>query len=139
MASRKKRSARAIRASIEDFGAEKERRLFFRIYQALTSATPVDTGFARAGWRMSAGSPKYGPPKRPTDRGEAETVAESMSANNDREAASIRESYRVKDGALYVSTAVFYMVFLNRGSSAQAPPAFIERAIAQAIQATRSE
>ena len=134
----KKRSARDINRAIQEFGAEKTRRLMFRIYQAVTSATPVDTGFARAGWRMSSGAPRYGDSDRPRDRAAAEAIAGANRDRNDREAQSLLQTYRIGDGRLYVSTAVSYMVHLNRGSSAQAGPAFIERSIQTAIAATRS-
>lgn len=110
----------------------------FRIYQAVTTGTPVDTGFARAGWRMSAGAPSYGPTDRPADPGLAASSARAWSAANDRYAAALSSSYQLTDGTLHVSNAVRYLVYLNRGSSPQAPALFIERAIQAAIVATRA-
>jgi hypothetical protein len=90
--------------------------------QAVVSATPVDTGRARANWQASIGTPIQ-EATDDTDQSGASTVA----ANN----AVI--SRRQPDQTVFISNNVDYIETLNQGSSAQAPANFVELAVQQAI------
>lgn len=135
MTSRKARTAAELGALLERV----MRRLQLRAFQALTSATPVDTGFARAGWTPSVGAPDPGPSERPSEPTVARAQADALFAAHSKQAQELAASYRLGQGAVFIVNNVRYVVFLNAGSSAQAPALFVERAVATAIAATRRE
>lgn len=114
------------------------RGLGFRAYQALTSATPVRYGFARAGWSMSAGAPKPGPPVPPQVEEAARAQAAALFQQHTREAELLRSGYTLGRGPIFIVNPVVYIRPLNTGTSAQAPAMFVERAIQTAIDQTRA-
>lgn len=135
-------TSRRVRGTISQLGELIERvmrRLQLRAFQALTSATPVDTGFARAGWTPSVGAPDPGPSERPSKPAVARAQAEALFGSHSRAAELLASSYRLGQGAVFIVNNVRYVVYLNAGSSAQAPALFVERAVATAIAATRRE
>lgn len=104
-------------------------KLQFALMQALAIETPVDTGFARAGWTPEIGSPFSGSLVPPDDKAEARTRASERRSRNFARAAEILSRYRLGMGRVFISNPVIYILALNAGSSAQAPAAFVERAI----------
>jgi len=82
--------------------------------------TPVDTGHARAGWVPSVGTPVL-----------AEVTGTDSSAHDQGVAQVL--TFKLGDGALWISNAVPYVPRLNRGHSKQAPPLFIEAAVDRAL------
>lgn len=139
MVDQSKRIEKELRAA----GAAAIRRLQLRSFQALTSATPVDTGFARAGWTPSVGSAIAEPNPRPAgagsrdapgpNRGAVEAQASSNLSANQAKALQIAATYRLEQGSVFLTNAVPYVVFLNEGSSSQAPSKFVERALSAAL------
>lgn len=115
------------------------RRLTFRIWQAVTLANPVDTGFSRAGWSPSTVAPAPGPSERPTQRTVAEAVASRLFEKHRAAAEAIRNGYKIASGTVYIVNNVSYLVYLNQGTSAQAPAMFIERAVETAVAQTQRE
>lgn len=115
------------------------RRLQLRAFQALTSATPVDTGFARAGWTPSVGAPDPGPSDRPTKPTVARAQAAALFQSHQQASQLLASNYKLAQGAVFIVNNVRYVVFLNAGSSAQAPALFVEQAVARAVAATRRE
>lgn len=96
----------------------------------LVEATPVDTGWARANWVAQIGRPFVEDLSAVTPDGQAAASA------GQRQAASlgnVASSYRLQRGAVFVSNNVPYIMFLNEGSSQQAPSGFVQRAIAKAV------
>lgn len=131
-----RRRGQAKRIEIEIVGAvEKVVGQFqLRALQVLSSATPVDTGFARAGWTPSTGSPvteRLDPPK---DERDARSKARALRSRNLARAKQIAATYKVRFGSAFLSNNVPYMEFLNRGSSAQAGAKFVERGIEQTVR-----
>lgn len=92
--------------------------LVLEIDKELRKATPVDTGHARANWVPSVGAPHAG---------EVHGAAEH--------AAGVGQvlSFKLGDGALWVSNGVDYVPILNYGTSKQAPPLWIEAAVDRAV------
>lgn len=86
--------------------------------------TPVDTNHARASWIPSVGSPS------------AVEASGSSSAAHDAGVAAVL-TYKIEDGALYVSNNAGYIGRLNLGSSTQAPAGFVEACIDQAVAAVK--
>lgn len=107
-------------------------------WQSLVVSTPVDTGFARSRWTPTIGSPITQVAVRPADDAAARSDASSELSKNQQRAAAIQQGYRLSKGPVFISNPTPYLVFLNQGSSAQAPANFIERAIVQAIQSLAS-
>lgn len=123
---------------LERFVEKNVARLQLRLFQILVSATPVDTGFARAGWSPAAGTPKPGP-DTPESRETGIAQAQSLFATHQVAAQQIAQSYRLQQGPVFITNNVRYITFLNQGSSAQAPAQFVEASIVTAVRATQAE
>ncbi len=107
-----------------------------RSLQAITSGTPVDTGFTRGGWTPTLQRPAVQPLVPPDNKTSARTAgAANLRANRSR-SAQIAASYQLQNGPVFLTNAVPYIEQLNEGSSAQAPAKFVEKAIDQALRST---
>lgn len=116
-------------AQAEAIGARLNRHIE-QIFKALTLeidrelriATPVDTGFARASWVPSVGSPHVG-------------EVQKVGAGSSEHAAGVSQVLRFKleDGSTWVCNSAEYIQALNYGHSQQAPAMFIEAAVDRAI------
>lgn len=114
--------------------SEAVRRLQLKAWQALTSANPVDIGTSRSGWVPSAGSPILDPVgAEGSDRASKKAAAASRFAENRAKAEALAQSYLVSQGKAFLANAVPWTVFLNEGSSAQAPAKYVEKALQEAI------
>lgn len=93
----------------------------------LIETTPVDTGWARANWVPSVGTPFRGP------AGSREQ-AEAGSVNTGAQAAGEARvaAYDVRQGPAFVSNSVPYIEDLNDGTSQQAPAGFVQAAVEKA-------
>lgn len=134
-------ASRKVRRTITQLGDLVERvmrKLQLRAFQALTTATPVDTGFARAGWTPSVGAPDPGPSERPAPA-VARAQAVALFQAHQQASQLLASNYKLAQGAVFIVNNVRYVVFLNTGTSAQAPAMFVEQAVAQAVAATRRE
>ena len=89
----------------------------------LVEATPVDTGWARANWIPSLGTPVV------TIAGSPKAVSK---AESDAGLAVVL-AFKLADGAIFVSNPVPYVRFLDAGSSTQAPAGFVRYSVAKAI------
>lgn len=98
------------------------------INQTVVSATPVDTGRARANWQVSFGSPIL----RPID---VEDKTERGQATIQRNAGEIIAAPKPK--RVWLSNNVRYIQRLNEGHSAQAPAGFVEEAVQIATDAVQ--
>jgi hypothetical protein len=92
----------------------------------IEGGTPVDTGWARANWIPNIGSPV----KKP--RGSRDAVGRA-SSSQERGVATVLATYTISKGKVYISNPVPYIVFLNEGTSKQAPAGFVQRAIRKAV------
>lgn len=92
--------------------------LVLAIDRNLRKATPVDTGHARRNWVPSVG-------QRSSD------VSDSDAAHAKGVADVLR--YQLTQGLLWLSNNTPYIVALNYGHSKQAPAAFVEFAVDQAL------
>lgn len=115
------------------------RHLQFRCFQALTSANPVDTGFSRSRWSVETGAPIPAAVNRPADADLARAQAQVLFSAHRAASEALRNGYVLSQGPIFILNDASYMVYLNAGSSPQAPPMFIERAIDTAVQATQRE
>lgn len=94
------------------------------INQAVVSATPVDTGRARANWIVGLGAPVRQDTEA-TDPGGGDTI----SSNNNK------IGQRRGDSDVYLSNNLDYINDLNQGTSAQAPAGFVEQAVMAGVRA----
>lgn len=100
----------AIIARIEQDVTE----MMVNVQAEVSAVTPFDTGFARANWQLTVGSPADG---TVTVGG---TIGELV-------------KFRVEDGKAFVTNNAQYIQRLNGGHSQQAPAGFVEQAIARAV------
>jgi hypothetical protein len=92
------------------------REVALAAHQAVVMATPVDTGRARANWEVSINRPV-------TTHTEGTNYVGTLGAG----AATI--ATRRNSQSIHISNNVPYIGELNRGSSAQAPANFVQRAV----------
>lgn len=96
--------------------------------------TPVDTGWAKANWVPSVGSPFNGiaDQREPTPGDMARRMGDQQEGLN------ALLSWRQADGPIFVTNNVPYIGALNAGHSPQSPPGFVQNAMEQAIKETYS-
>ena len=92
--------------------------------QVAVIATPVDTGRARANWRVGIGTNPAGFDEDATDKSGSATIAQGQSTIS---------TWKSGQGSIFISNNVPYIIPLDEGSSAQAPNGMS----AAAIQAAR--
>lgn len=96
--------------------------LCLEIDRELRKTTPVDTGFARANWVPSVGAPHTGEVAK-VGGGSAEHAAGVANVL----------TFKLGDGALWVSNGTSYISILNYGTSDQAGAMWIEAAVDRAV------
>lgn len=121
------RVERVIEA-LDEFVEQVIIRLSTEITANLIETTPVDTGWARANWVPAIGQPVRDPAGSP----EAVNTAEQNSG------ISGLLRYQRERGSVFISNNVPYIIYLNAGSSAQAPSGFVENAIDRGIATVRA-
>ena len=114
---------------LEEFTARLLQKVTLNITSNLQEDTPVDTGWARANWVPSIGSPFRGL------AGSRKGVINN--ALTERGKSLISTSYTLDKGAIYISNNVPYIVNLNEGSSTKAPAAFIQAAIVRGVKQSK--
>lgn len=133
------RQRKKFRSNVLGYIEDATRLVQLRAYQALTLATPVETGFARAGWSPTVGSPDTSGPSRQVSRTIAIQQAALLFPKRSDAARDLSRGYKLSDGPVFITNTVFYLRHLNAGSSAQAPSSFVQQAIVAAIAATRRD
>jgi hypothetical protein len=96
------------------------RLLAGRIYTRLLKSTPVDTGRARASWRVTKNQTD---PSWESDKDKTSFTPPQMPEFGDRG----------DDDVYYVTNNVPYIIPLNHGHSQQAGEFFVEQAVEEAI------
>lgn len=117
-----------IAADLAKFAEGELVGLAIAIQANLIEACPVDLGWARAGFVPSFGQP-YG--------GGADLDPDPASVSKARAIQAASEagmqSYRLGDGALFVTNNVTYIIPLANGHSDQAPAGWVPDAIESAV------
>jgi hypothetical protein len=92
--------------------------------------TPIATGWARANWIANVATPKTDPVGTP----------ESVPSARAEQSASLGGvlAYRLRNGPVFISNNVPYILRLNDGHSGQAAAGFVQRAIQLAVTQLRS-
>lgn len=121
-----------IFADLHRYTSAEVRALALDVQANLQEDTPRDTGWARANWVMSLGSPFV-------DVSAAETkdpTPADVAAAAAKQQASIGElaAYDVDQGLIFTTNNVPYIGALNEGHSPQqARPGFVQRSVADAL------
>jgi hypothetical protein len=123
--------AEVVGKTIERVTAKVVQFIVLEVHSNLVAApgdggTPVDTGHARSNWIPSVGQHHRGV------AGSRESVNHSAQENG---VGSVLQ-YRLRQGAVFVTNNVPYILRLNAGSSAQAPAGFVDKAVATGVAAT---
>ncbi len=111
------------------------RLLELSLMQTLPSATPVDLGTARSGWTPNIGSPVTERIQAKANDDETRAAAAQRLKANASRGAKVAAKYRVRQGEIFISNPVPWIIPLNEGSSAQAPAMFVQKAIAASTAA----
>ncbi len=118
------RQVRSIVRALEDVAERVVQKITLDVTANLIETTPVDTGWARANWVPKIGAAVEDVVGKPNAivRGPQQSGI-----------ATVAFSYRLAQGAVFVSNNVPYILKLNDGHSKQAPAMFVERAIQKAV------
>lgn len=114
-------SLRFVIDDLRRFTADQVQALGLAIHANLTETTPVDTGWARSNWQMSAGSPIESTLGLPGTSGVPPLVV----------------GYQLRQGPIYITNNVPYIQRLNEGYSQQAPAGFVQAAIERGVGEAR--
>lgn len=96
-----------------------QKKLAFDIFADIVADTPVDTGRAMNNWNISVGTSD----RSTTDKGGSEG---GIKGGKRGEAAAALAGLR-PFSTVWISNSLPYIVFLNEGSSDQAPSGWVER------------
>lgn len=137
---------RDIIVELERAVSQEVGKLQLRVLQALTFATPKDTGYAQSAWTPSSGRPGPSGPDKPPSHTHKDpndprwravrAAASARIAKNLRVSQDLVRSYQLRNGPVYISNNVPYIGVLNGGSSSQAPKRFVEAAVETAVRAS---
>ncbi len=117
-----------ITADLAKFTESELVGLALAIQGNLIEACPVDLGWARAGFVPTFGQPYDGGADLNPDPA---AVAGARAIQSSAEAGMF--SYRLSDGALFVTNNVAYIIPLANGHSDQAPAGWVPDAIERAV------
>ena len=123
---------RVVVQSLEGFTEKLIKRLALNVTANLVEETPVDTGWARANWVPTIGSPRG---RTAGTRAAAEDGKIDLGPQASGQLAVL--GYKLGP-SIFISNNVPYIKRLNAGSSRQAPAAFIQSSILRAIKQTVS-
>lgn len=113
------------------------RKIAVAVDTTVVLATPVDTGRARSNWRVAIGTMPDLSIIAPYVPGEGNSTGEACARVQIQYAEMIIKGYR--GGAqlqptIFISNNLPYIIPLNNGHSAQAPKAFVEKAVVNGIK-----
>lgn len=119
---------RAVVRALEGLTERVVRKITLDVTANLIETTPVDTGWARANWVPSIGLPRLG---AATDKPDPSIVPGQVAVQQ----AGVFgvAAYRLKQGKVFISNNVPYIIDLNEGTSRQAPAGFVQAAIRKAV------
>lgn len=98
-----------------------QKKVAFDVFSDIVAATPIDTGRAMNNWNISANTPNHDV----TDEG-----GNSSGIKTAKEAGAGAAMLGLKPfSTVWISNSLPYIVFLNEGSSDQAPKQFVEQSV----------
>lgn len=132
---RANRQVAAVKAKLAKRIDQVKQGLVLEAYRRLVLRTPVDYGRARANWHVSNGTPSREVADLPEMRGKRGSrgrAAAAATAGLER-ARGVVTSVTAKEVTFIVNN-VHYIIFLERGSSKQAPNGMVTVTIAELKQ-----
>jgi hypothetical protein len=112
--------------------------LAYEVQREMFKRTPVDTGWARANWKVTAdpGESLAVAANRPEkDAAGAATVSAAMTASNASIGGlAVKPAKGTAATPIFIANGVPYIGRLNKGHSKQAPSGYIQAGIAQAVR-----
>ena len=123
-----KAQIRTILERLEDLTERTVIKLTLDVTSNLVDVTPVDTGWARANWVPSIGSPGDAPVGSRGSDGASEAAAAQAAGR------TAVLGYKLQRGRVFISNHVPYIQSLNDGSSQQAPAGFVQSAVRRAVR-----
>ena len=105
-----------------------QKKVALDIFARLIESTPVDTGRAAGNWNISISQPDYSEIDRKFE--EAELSGKAASS------VGVIEPMNYF-GVIWIANSVPYIVFLNEGSSIQAPRNFVQMSVEEVTGAFR--
>ena len=112
-----------VKADIEQVTVEKQRQIGLIAFSEVVQETPVDTGQARGGWRLVGGERSYNNPG-PQPKG-SELAPPKIELTGKQQI--------VLGESIFLTNGVEHIVYLNEGTSENAPPQFIEQSLVRAV------
>lgn len=120
---------RFVVRSLEGFTTRRVKKIVLDGTSNLIEDTPRDLGWARNNW-----IPEIGPgPGDPVGSRDDAGVG-AASAAQQQGIAAIAVTYKLGMGIITITNNVPYIVYLNEGSSQQAPAGFVQAAIFRAVR-----
>lgn len=121
-------NARRVAAEMQIFAADTLHDFTLDLANELEAATPIDSGFARASWRVSSGAQGESKPEHPdfTGLGRAQAAARQKVVQT---AAKIGFGANQNIENKFITNNATYIEALNAGRSNQAPAKFVEGVI----------
>jgi hypothetical protein len=115
-------------SGLRKFTEDQIKRVAVNGYFNISVDTPVLTGFARASWLMSVGSPAT----------EVAGSAEKVDQNVGGSSLSSLSNWTLASGqSIFITNNVPYINRLNQGHSKQAPKGFVEKAIKETVRSVK--
>lgn len=113
--------AKVIELGLEQFVERLARAIGKTLLRNLAYVTPKDTGFAASNWVAQIGSPFSGiaGSRLQAELGQLDRITQSGSWQ-------ALDGYKLSQGPIFITNNVSYITDLNRGSSRQAPPNFVQ-------------
>lgn len=108
-----------IARNLDALAERRMKRIAFSIQGKLIHANPVDTGWSRANWLISIGTP---PPSPVPSKGVPATSGQSAGQAR-------LLTYKINQGTIWIGNGVPYIQKLNEGHSKQAEAGWVQHAI----------
>lgn len=120
---------------VEDNADRLTRKVALAVDAAVVIATPVDTGRARSNWQVSLGEAASGTREAFSEGKDRSTESANTQAALEEGKAVISEYKGGTD--IHITNNLPYIGRLNEGWSAQAPSAFVEKAVLVGVAAVQ--
>lgn len=131
------RKMRQTAVQVETGATILTRKVALAIDQTLVIATPVDTGRARSNWVVDVGKVPTGGTIEPYSPGERGSTGPANAAAAIAQGQRAVMAYNREDEYIFISNNLHYIKDLNEGKSPQAPPGFVQTAIARGVSVAR--
>ena len=131
------RKMRQTAIQIETGATVMTRKVALAIDQTLVIATPVDTGRARSNWVVEVGTQPTRDTREPYSPGDRGNTGAANAAAAIAQGQQAVMSYNREDEYIFITNNLNYIKDLNEGKSPQAPPGFVQTAIARGVSVAR--